>query len=317
MTMVATYLPFIVFGGVVLAALLMYLVTFSRDQQRRAKIGARINPQEHVVEEVANIVKETRDESATIDLLGPVAEYIRMARLRAGDPGPVSEIAVSMAALGIITPLILSLILDGPIVVMGVFAGALPLMRLNSRGSARAAKISHQLPDALDLMSRSLRAGHAFSDALRMTALEMPDPIGKEFMHTTEEHLLGIELRPCMEGLVARVPNSFELRLFVGAVLLNRDTGGNLIEILENLAAMVRERVVFEGKVQALTSEVRTSAGILSSLPFGTALLLETFQPGYLQPLMEPGLGRQVMFGGMCSMLLGISIMRKLANVEM
>jgi tight adherence protein B len=128
---------------------------------------------------------------------------------------------------------------------------------------------------------------------------------------------LGLELRECLEGLNNRVPESFELRLFTGAVMLNRDTGGNLIEILENLARTIRERVVFEGKVKALTAEVRASANILSSLPIGAAVLLAVVEPNYLIPLTEPGLGQYMVAGGFVSMSIGMYLMRRLAEVEM
>jgi tight adherence protein B len=125
-----------------------------------------------------------------------------------------------------------------------------------------------------------------------------------------------MELRPCLESLLRRVPHCFELRLLVGAVLLNRETGGNLVEILDRLADTVRERLVFEGKVRALTAEVRVSAIILSFMPFAAAAVLTWVDATYLLPLTEPGLGRTMLFGATLSMVAGMLLMRRLAQVE-
>jgi tight adherence protein B len=176
--------------------------------------------------------------------------------------------------------------------------------------------ITQQIPDTLDLMGRALRSGHAFGDALRVAGEESPAPIGEEFGRAAEEHRLGIELRAALEGLAARTPENFELRMLVSGVMLNRETGGNLIEMLENMAEVVRERLVFEGKVKALTAEVRTSAAILSALPFFAALGIMWARPGYLEPLFEPGPGQYMLAYGLCSMVVGLFVMRRISDVE-
>lgn len=308
----ASTVALIVFAGMMICVALFHQWYRTMREIRRHRIAERLGPGR----DIPQIMAISRIDTAG-DILGAPGLWIHTMRLRAGQPGPVGDIVAVCAVLAITLPTLLAWFLDGPVVLLGAFAGAVPIILLIRAAAARSRKISEQLPDALDLMARSLRAGHAFSDALKMAASESKAPIAEELSSTAEQHRLGLELRECLEGLNSRVPESFELRLFTGAVMLNRDTGGNLIEILENLARTIRERVVFEGKVKALTAEVRASANILSSLPIGAAVMLAVVEPNYLTPLTEPGLGQYMVVAGFISMVIGMYLMRRLAEVEM
>lgn len=247
---------------------------------------------------------------------GSFGLWLHNLTLRAGTHASVgSVVAVSLLlALGGVAGL--GAITHGPQMVVGALLGAVPVLVLKRQAKARARLITYQLPDALDLMARALRSGHAFSEALRMAAVEMPSPIGEELVPAAEEHRLGIDLREILEGLMRRMPDSFEMRLFASSVLLHRETGGNLIEILEQLGDTVRERVVFDEKVLAMTAEVRMSAFILELLPLFAAVGLSLVAPGYLLPLLERGLGQQLLVFGLVAMITGVLLMRRIARVS-
>ncbi len=204
----------------------------------------------------------------------------------------------------------------GPAALLGLSLGLVPLLGLRREANERAARLADQRPEALDRIARTLRAGHAFSDALRSAGDEMPAPVGEELARVSEMHRLGIDMRDCLGALAERNAGSFDIRLFVGAVLLHRETGGNLIEMLDHIAETVRERQTFQRKVGALTAEVRVSALILGALPFLVCAFLLVFQPGYLAPLLKSELGHQMLAVGGGSLLLGALVMRQLARVE-
>lgn len=204
----------------------------------------------------------------------------------------------------------------GPARALGLLAATVPFLLLRSRARRRSAELTRQLPDALDRIARTLRSGHAFSDALRLAATELADPIGEELARVTETHRLGVDLRDALEALARRNADNFDLRLLVGAILLHRETGGNLVEILDQLAETVRERTIFHQKVRALTAEVNVSALILGALPFVVTVALFAIEPAYLVPLFHSTLGHAMLAGAGTSLVLGALLMRQIAAVE-
>ncbi|HHO51838.1 MAG TPA: hypothetical protein ENK18_13405 [Deltaproteobacteria bacterium] len=194
--------------------------------------------------------------------------------------------------------------------------GALPLLILQQQGNSRMRKLVEQLPDSLELMARALSAGLGLSDAFRLVAEEMPMPIAAEFGRVQEEVRFGRDYREAFEKLLERNPGIFDLRIFVSSVMLQRDTGGNLIEILENIADTIRARFLFDAKVSAMTAEAKFSALILGSLPLGVLLLLIVSNPGYLEPLWQTWQGNALL--GFCFLMyaFGILLMRDLSKVE-
>lgn len=235
---------------------------------------------------------------------------------RAGSKRPLwFHLAIS-AALALVGWGVVAWVRPGPISLLGLAVGAAPWFRLRARARARTRENTRLMPEALDLMVRALRSGHGFSEALRVAGTRVPAPLSEVLSPAAEELRLGLDLRTVLDGLVVRMPDNFEMRLFATSVLLHRETGGNLIEILEQLSDTIRERLVFEHKVKALTAEVRMSARILEALPFLAALGLMIAAPTYLLPLADPGLGRQLLLFGALSMMAGILVMRRIAEVE-
>ena len=175
------------------------------------------------------------------------------------------------------------------------------------------AKIERQLPDALDLMTRALRAGHAFSSALKMAGEEMAEPIAGEFRTVHDEVNFGVSLEQALTHLSERVPLT-DLRYFVVAVLIQRDSGGNLTEILGNLSRLIRERLKLLAKVKVLSSEGRMSAWILGLMPFFLAGVMNLANPKFMSPLWTDPIGISIIKYMLTLMLIGVVIMRRIIN---
>jgi tight adherence protein B len=154
----------------------------------------------------------------------------------------------------------------------------------------RSRRLSEQLPEALDMMARSLRAGHALTAAFEVVASEMPEPVAVEFGRAFESQKLGLSAERAIAQMTERVPSNRDLKIFAVSSAIQRETGGNMAEILGNIAETIRARYKFYGKLRALTAEGRASAAILGALPIVVSLLLRVVNPGYLVPLFTtPG----------------------------
>ncbi len=195
-------------------------------------------------------------------------------------------------------------------------AGAIPIFLLQYQGQTRMRKLVEQLPDSLELMARALSAGLGLSDAFRLVAEEMPMPIAAEFGRVQEEVRFGRDYREAFDKLLERNPGIFDLRIFVSSVMLQRDTGGNLIEILENIADTIRARFLFDAKVSAMTAEAKFSALILGSLPIMVLLLLVVSNPTYVEPLFRTWQGNALIALSITMYGFGILLMRDLSKVE-
>lgn len=189
----------------------------------------------------------------------------------------------------------------------------LPLLLLKYLRSRRRKKFSAQFPDAIDIIVRSLRAGHPVPIAVSMVSREMSDPIGSEFGIVVDEVTYGAELETALRSLYFRVGTD-DLPLFVTAVAIQGSTGGNLGEILENLSKVIRERFKMRRKIRALAAEGRASALILSSLPFGMFAMINMLVPEFYGSVWHEGLTKLVLFIAGCWMGVGNFIMYRLVN---
>lgn len=179
----------------------------------------------------------------------------------------------------------------------------------------RAARIQEQLGDAVDLVARALRAGHALASALRMVADQAPAPIGHEFANACEQIGFGVPADEALRQMAAR-SQSEDLRYFTIAVLLQRETGGNLAELLDNIAALVRQRQQLRQSVRALSAEGRLSAWILGILPFALAGVISLINPDLLSLLWTDPAGRAISLGALLMMAAGILVMRQMVRVR-
>ncbi|WP_025915681.1 type II secretion system F family protein [Herminiimonas sp. CN] len=197
----------------------------------------------------------------------------------------------------------------------GVAAAGLPMLYLLHKKHQRLRKIEEQLPDALDLMSRALRAGHALPSAIKMVGDEMADPIASEFNIMFDEVNYGIPIGDALRNLSARVPST-DVGYFVVAVQIQRETGGNLTEILGNIAAIVRERLKLFRQIRTFSAEGRLSAWILCLLPFCLAAVINIVNPGFMTVLWTDPVGPRMLGVMAVFMVIGIFWMRKIIRIR-
>lgn len=193
--------------------------------------------------------------------------------------------------------------------------GALPLLEANRAKNKRITRIEAMLPDALDMMSRAMRAGHAFPTALKMVGDELPDPLGGEFRGVFDEVNFGVSMPDALMNLANRVPST-DLRYFVIAVLIQRETGGNLTDLLTSISAIIRDRLKLLGQVKVMSAEGRMSAWVLGALPFLVAGAITLFNPDALSPLINDPLGRKMLYVSLTLMVLGVFAIRRITQVR-
>jgi tight adherence protein B len=181
--------------------------------------------------------------------------------------------------------------------------------------ASRLKKFASQLPDAMELVARALRAGHSLAAGLHVVAEEMPDPIAKEFRRVYEEQNLGIPLEEALMHMCDRVPN-LDLRFFVTSVNIQRQTGGDLAEILDRIGHVIRERFKILGQVKALTAEGRLSGIVLIALPIGLFLLMMYMKPDYIRLLWTDPMGIKMSIGAIVLMLIGAYAIKKIVDIK-
>jgi tight adherence protein B len=197
----------------------------------------------------------------------------------------------------------------------GVVMGSFPFAYIQYRRRKRLERFERQLPEALDLITRALRAGHAFPAALKMAGEELSEPIAGEFNTVHDEVNFGVSLGQALDHLSERVPLT-DLRYFVVAVLIQRESGGNLTEILGNLSHLIRERLKLMSKVRVLSSEGRLSAWILTLMPFFMAGLMNVMNPAFMKPLWTDPMGINIITYTLTLMFFGVLIMRKIIKIR-
>ena len=200
-------------------------------------------------------------------------------------------------------------------ILAGVVCAALPLAHVWWKRKKRFDAFLEQLPDALDLVSRALSAGHAFSEALHMVSEEMPEPIATEFRKAYEEQNLGLSVKLALENLTQRMP-LLDLKMCVTAVLIQRETGGNLAEILEKVAYTIRERFRILGDLKTLTTSSRLSAWLLCALPIFVALAVTVLNPEYMSVLWKDPRGHYLIAAALFMQITGMLIVRKILKIQ-
>ncbi|HTA18962.1 MAG TPA: type II secretion system F family protein, partial [Polyangia bacterium] len=192
----------------------------------------------------------------------------------------------------------------------------IPIMFVSWKRTRRSTKLSEQLPDALDMMGRSLRAGHALSSSFKMVASELPPPISLEFARAFEEQNLGLPFERAISQMVKRCPTNRDLKIFAVSVIVQKETGGNLVEIIEKIAETVRQRYRFFGKLDTLTAEGRMSSYILGALPILTGLFIGFTNPPYVMLLFTTHMGNMIFGFAVVSWVIGFVVMRRMAKVS-
>ena len=200
-------------------------------------------------------------------------------------------------------------------IIGAIIACYLPFMKISSDRRKRMATFEEQLPDAIETMTRALRAGHPFPAALKMIGDEFDDPIAGEFELTFGDINYGNDVRRAMLGLLSRIPTVTVMAL-VTAVLVQKESGGNLAEILERISGVIRGRFKLYRKIKTLSAEGRMSAWVLAMVPLGLFVLLTITTPDYLPVLVNDERGHKMLFGSMISASIGIFWIRKILRIE-
>jgi tight adherence protein B len=196
----------------------------------------------------------------------------------------------------------------------GVVALFIPFIVVRQKKSTRMRKFEEQFPEAIDLIGRAIRAGHAFTTGLAMVAEEIGKPVGEEFQLLYDRQNFGMPLPEAMRAFAARMP-LIDARLFVTAVLTQRETGGNLGEVLDNLARVIRDRFRVKRQVRVLTAHGRITGWILAAMPPALAAAMFVVAPGHMHTLITDPLGIQMIIGALALQVIGTLIIRKLVNI--
>jgi tight adherence protein B len=219
-----------------------------------------------------------------------------------------------MAAVGFIVGELRGSLLLALILAVGL--GYMPFLFLAIKKRQKSNLVEKQMPGVMELLARSMRAGHTLSSAMELASKETPHPLGTELRMAYEEQRLGMSMAEALEHMVVRIA-SRDFRYFVTAVLIQSETGGNLAEIMEKIGYLIRERLKIKGKIRGLTAEGRLSAFILGGLPFFMAGILYLIQPKYIMTLFTDPIGQKMMIFGVVAMTLGIISMKKIIQIKL
>lgn len=196
-----------------------------------------------------------------------------------------------------------------------IVVSMIPLIFVLNRRRVRLQNFIEQLPDAIEMMIRSLQAGHSFSSALQAVATEMPDPVAREFGKAYEEQNLGLSMKVALENLAERIP-LMDLKLCVTAILIQREVGGNLTEVLSNISHTIRDRFRIQGEIRVKTAQARLSGYIVSALPFILFFWISLANPKYLDSLYNHPFGYYVIGAGIFMQVVGWLIIRRIVRIE-
>jgi tight adherence protein B len=238
--------------------------------------------------------------------------------IQAGLPLRSSEYAVILLG-SVVLFTILAFFLSGESMLMAGLGGgigySIPILFLRMKIQQRAKKFNNQLGDTLVLIANSLRTGYSFMQAVDMVSREMPPPISLEFARTLKEINLGIAAEEALNNMAKRV-DSEDLDLVVTVVLIQRQVGGNLAEVLDNIAGTIRERVKIRGQIKTLTAQGRISGVVIGGLPFVLAMLIYAINPEYMRLLFSTPLGKYMLGGALLSQICGALVIRKIINID-
>jgi tight adherence protein B len=217
----------------------------------------------------------------------------------------------------IVVPFIVGFFLPNLVVQMvaGAIAASTIYIYIFVKRSLRFSRFDELLPEAIDLITRALRAGHSINASIEMVSREIPNPVGIEFRRTFEEQNFGLPMREAMTNLAKRVPIP-DLQFLVTAILVQKETGGNLVEILEKTAVVLRERLRLKGQLAIYTAQGRLTGWILAGMPFFIFVGMSILNPKYARILIDEPLGRTMIYVGLSLMLIGGFIIRKIVDVK-
>lgn len=287
----------------------------TREQLRRL---AMIGREESVD---PDILRDKRLSSISVvdQVLGgmPFAHRLELLMYKAGmDMRVGTFMLISLVTAGGVMVLF-NLFLGRPLVaiVVGLICGFIPLIVVNNKKNKRMHQMDEQLPDSMDLMTSALRAGLSFPAALQLVAQEGPSPLAEEFGYTFDEQNLGMDIKEAMLNMARRI-DSLDVKFFVTAVVVQRETGGNLAEIMDSIAIIIRERFRILGDVRSLTAHGRYSGIILSLLPIAMGIIISIIAPEYMLTFIKRPVGQALLLGALFMQFIGFLWIRKIVNIR-
>lgn len=304
------------FVAIVLLVQGIYLYSAGKKEDEEARVEARLGIEKDEEEEVlASLLREKAADSM-LERLGDWGKKTQDTLQQAGLEMTVSELVTRMGIFGAIAAVV-GMVLGGPMgILLAVPAGYLPLSQVQGKATKRGKEMLGQLPDALEMMGRAMQTGAGLVDCFRLVSIELKDPISGEFGRIADEVKYGKDWRLTLEGLLSRNPSLFDLRLLVSSLLLQRETGGNMIDTLTRISRLVRQRSAFDAKVKAMTSEARASGTILAIMPIGVALLVLGANPPYMMPLVTTGAGQMALVIALAMYVVGLFLMQQFQKVR-
>jgi len=319
-TLLALMVFIVVFG---FAFGVMWLVNQRSAQARLIKerlASERKGPERAPEDELALLRDEQLSEIPAIDMLlrrsSRVSELQKMLaqgglEMRAGN-------FLGMSALAAVAAAVIAYILSRRIEVtwIAVLIGAvLPYAYASVRRNKRFEKFEELFPEAIDTLARAVRAGHAFTTALEMITAEVAEPVAGEFRQLFEEQKFGMPVRDALMNLTDRVP-LVDVKFFVTAVMLQRETGGNLAEILDNLSYVIRERFKIQRQVRVYTAQGRLTMALLMGMPPIIVVVMLAINPSFIHPLFADPMGHMLLVAGICLQTVGYFVIRKIIRIR-
>lgn len=315
---------FLIFSAALFGAA-WYVWVVPRNEEARlldARLrGARAAVRSQKDRGAANLVHQERRGSLAflgdfVSWLG-VVNRLQIVIQQANLPYRAADVVALSVGISVVAWLVLTLFIPMQAlrILFALAIGALPILFIMQKRASRLGKFEDQLPDAIDLFTRTMRAGHNIHSGLETIAEETSDPIRMEFRKVTEELALGSAIEAALHKMGDRIP-IIDLKFFITGLILQRQTGANMVMVLENLSALIRERLNMARKLKAHTASQRFSAGLLCALPVVVGLGFWIQKPEYTRLLWTDPLGTKFFTYAICSEIVGILVIRKLANVK-
>ena len=308
----------LVFGTVFLLSQIVLVPSFGTKSKESRQIRKRL---QQMTKNLSRVEQQSLVRQKYLQKLSPLERALEslpyIATLeslleQAGKNYPAYRVVLAMFALAVIAGMLTWILTAHPYatLIAAVLMGSLPIIFLKNVRDNRMIVFEEQLPEALDMMTRALRAGYPFNEAMRYISQEMSDPIAHEFGVTFEEINYGREVKQAFNYLIMRVPST-NLIAATTAILIQRETGGNLAELLDKISDVLRKRFRFQRKVKTITAEARASAWVLSLMPFVVFLAITLKNPTYIKPLFDTERGNYLLFGGLFLQVIGAFWVRK------
>ncbi len=310
----------LVFVGVTGLIGLVAFVFREKGPQTATRLDLLVGKRSRQEQQAADILRKTafeNDKKSLLEMLTPRIPSLQRLFEQADchiKPSTLFGIGIGLAVMGATVSLLARLpVWLAPVNAVVMFL--LPLVWLYFKRARRLKKFASQLPEALELVARALRSGQSLALSMHVVGEEMPDPIAGEFGRVFEEQNLGIPIEEALKSMCERVPN-MDLRFFVTSVGIQRQTGGDLAEILDKIGYVIRERFRILGQVKALTGEGRLSGVVLIALPFGLFGFMLNAKPDYIEPLWKTDLGKKMSIFAIIAQIIGALVIRKIVNIK-